>query len=111
MEQLLYIASCDPQGGILRCRLTGGGKLELMEHIPLDRPMWLCREEKYLYALLREPFPAESGMAAFEIQPDGRLLPSGILQPTLGTIGCHALAAWDQVYAAHYTSGTVTRLN
>lgn len=110
MEQLFYLASCDPQGGILRCRLTGSGKVELLEKIPLDRPMWLCREGKQLYALLREPFPGESGMAAFEIQPDGKLLPAGSLQPTSGTIGCHAIAAWGAVYAAHYTSGTVSRL-
>lgn len=110
MEQFVYIASCDPSGGILRCRLTDRGTLELLEHTVLDRPMWLCRDGQQLHALLREPFPEGSGMISFGIQPDGRLLAGEALQPTSGTIGCHALAAWGRIYAAHYTSGTVSRL-
>ncbi|MBP3683756.1 MAG: lactonase family protein [Oscillospiraceae bacterium] len=110
MEQFLYIASCDPHGGILHCRLSDGGNLEMLEHTALDRPMWLCRDKQYLYALLREPFPGESGLAAFEIQAGGKLCPTGSIQPTSGTIGCHALAAWEHIYAVHYASGTVSRL-
>lgn len=110
MEQHLYIASHDPQGGILHCRLTDSGKVELLDKTDLDRPAYLCREGNRLYAVLREPFPMQSGVAAFEIRQDGTLAPSGEILPVHGTVACHILALKGQVYTANYLSGSTTRL-
>ena len=110
MAQFVYIASHENQGGILRCRLTDGGKLELLDKTPLDRPSYLCREGKKLYALLREPFMMQSGIAEFAIQPDGALIQQGKILPTHGTVGAHILAVNGQVYSANYLSGTTTRM-
>ena len=94
MEQTIYVASQDPQGGIYRYSLSRQGKLTLQQKYPVDRPAYLCAEGNRLYALLREPFAMQSGIAAFEIQPDGSLVSLGPGQPTHGTVASHVLA-WE----------------
>lgn len=110
MPQFLYIASHDTNGGILLCALHGDGKLELIEKFPLDRPAYLCIDGNHLYAVMREPFMQQSGVATFEIQPDGRLRLIGDIQPVHGTVAAHILSAKGKVYTANYLSGTTTCL-
>jgi len=110
MEQYLYIASHDTQGGILRCRLDDSGKLTLLSKTLLDRPAYLCAEGNRLYAAMREPFMLQSGVAAFEIRPDGTLRRAGDIQPVHGTVAAHILAVKGRVYTANYLSGSTTLL-
>lgn len=110
MEQYVYIASHHMEGGILRCKLTDQGKLEQLEVYPVDRPAYLCREKDRLYAVLREPFQMQSGVATFEIQREGRLCRLGEMRPTHGTVSAHILAVNGQVYTANYLSGSTTCL-
>lgn len=110
MRRTLYIASQDATGGILRCTLSEEGKLELVERCPVDRPAYLCRDGRKLYALLREPFQMQSGVAEFDILPDGSLERAGEILPAHGTIGAHIYAREGRVYTANYLSGTTTLL-
>lgn len=108
MEQTVYVASHDPQGGILRFSLSDEGRLKERERYPLDRPAWLCVEGNRLYAVLREPFMMQSGIASFEIQPDGSLRQLGKIQPVHGTVSAHILAWEGRLYSANYLTGTTT---
>ena len=110
MARFVYLASQDREGGILRCTLSPEGKLELVDRCPIDRPAYLCAEGNRLYALLREPFQMQSGVAEFVIQPDGALEQVGEIQPVHGTISAHILAKNGRVYCANYLSGTTTRM-
>lgn len=106
MEQTIYVASHDPAGGILRFCLSDSGKLTLVDRYPLDRPAYLCREGDRLYALLREPFMMHSGVATFEILPDGALKQMDGILPTHGAVAAHILAWRGRLYAANYLTGT-----
>jgi len=106
----LYIASQDADGGILRCRLTDAGQIELLEKYPIDRPSFLCMDGTKLYALLREPFLFQSGAAEFDILPDGSLRQVGDIQPAFGTISAHILRHRDHTYIANYCSSSTSRL-
>lgn len=110
MAQIVYVASHDPKGGIVRFSLSEEGKLTFLEQYPLDRPAHLCAEGNRLYALLREPFMMQSGVAAFEIREDGDLQKNGPVQPVHGTVGAHILCHKGMVYTANYLTGTTTRM-
>ena len=110
MEQILYIASHELQGGILRCGLSDGGKLTVLDKVALDRPAYLCVEGNRLYAVLREPFMMQSGVASFEILPEGELRQLGPIEPAHGTVAAHVLARNGVVYTANYLTGTTTRM-
>ena len=110
MPQYFYIASQDPQGGILCCQLTPEGQLKLLHRTEIDRPAFLAAGEGRLYALLREPFQMQSGIAAFHIGADGALTQEGPILPVHGTISAHILCHRGQVYTANYLSGTTTRM-
>lgn len=110
MEQMIYVASHDPQGGIYRFSLSGDGRLTLLERYPMDRPAWLCRSGNKLYALLREPFMMHSGVAEFDIRPDGSLQQVGKIRPTHGAVAAHILCWRGSLYAANYLTGTTVRL-
>lgn len=110
MAEFIYVASHDVEGGIARFTLSDGGKLTLVDRYPIDRPAFLCREGNKLYALLREPFMMQSGVATFEILADGSLKQLGSVQPVHGTVAAHILAHKGNVYTANYLTGTTTRL-
>lgn len=110
MDQILYVASQDAQGAILRMTLDENGQLTLVDRTPAERAAYLCIEKNRLYALLREPFQMQSGVASYEILPDGSLRPDGPVQPVHGTISAHIWAKGGDVYTANYLSGSVTRL-
>ena len=107
---LLYIASQDAAGGILRCRLTPAGQIHLIEKIEADRPAYLCREGRRLYAALREPFDQQSGVVGYDMDADGALRQATEVLPTHGPIGCHITAAHGRVYCANYFGGSTILL-
>ena len=106
----LYIASQDKDGAILCCTLTPDGQLRQLHRFPIDRAAFLAAEGRTLYALLREPFMMQSGVAALGVADDGSLTPAGEVQPVHGTISAHILAWKGRVYTANYLSGTTTLL-
>lgn len=106
----LYIASQDITGGIFRCRLTESGQIELVEKYEIDRPAFLNTDGKKLYALLREPFLFQSGVAEFDILSDGSLKQAGEIQPVFGTISAFVLPHRGRVYTANYCSSNTSRL-
>lgn len=110
MAEFIYVASHDPEGGIARFTLSEGGKLTLVDQFPIDRPAFLCTEGNKLYAVLREPFMMQSGVATFEILGDGSLMQLGSVQPVHGTVAAHILAHNGNVYTANYLTGTTTRM-
>lgn len=110
MSHYLYIASQDVTGGILCCRLTADGRLEQLHRTSVDRPAFLCAGDGKLFALLREPFQMQSGIATYRIQPDGSLLPEGDIAPVHGTVSAHILHHRGRLYTANYLSGTTTRM-
>lgn len=107
---LLYIASQDADGGVLCCRLTEEGQIELLQKHPIDRPAFLAAGDHRLFALLREPFLFQSGVAEFPILPDGSLGHLGRIQPVFGTIAAHILRHRGHTYVANYCSSCTSRL-
>lgn len=107
---LVYIASQDEAGGILRCELDPEGRLWPLERVAVDRPAYLCREGDRLYAVLREPFPQQSGVVSFQILANGALKPLTPPQPVHGAVGCYILAWRGSVYCANYLSGSTIRM-
>lgn len=110
MEKHILVGSCDSEGGVIGFALNDSGKLRLTSLTPLDRPMYLCKDGDTLYALLREPFMQQSGVAELKIDPDGTVSQQGEIIPTHGSISCHILKFAGQVYTANYLSGSVTCL-
>lgn len=101
-------ASCDPDGGMYRYRLYGDGRLEVIQKIPMDRPMYFAHENGLLYAVLRAPFPENADSGILCVQKDGTLMDG--ISSTKGEVGCHIAVDNGDVYAANYTSGSVIRL-
>lgn len=107
---LFYIASQDVGGGVLLCRLAQDGQIGLLETYPLDRPAFLAKDGDRLFALLREPFLFQSGVAEYAVLPDGTLKQEGDIQPVFGTIAAHILRYRGRTYIANYCSSGVSRL-
>lgn len=110
MATYFYIASQDREGGILCCHLTEDGQLQLLHRVAVDRVAYLCAGAGKLYALLREPFQMQSGIATFCIGSDGTLTQEGPILPVHGTISAHILYHRGQLYTANYLSGTTTKM-
>lgn len=102
----VYIASHDSGGGILRCGLSVGGGLSLIEKYPLDRPSYLCAEGDTLHALLREPFRMQSGIVGFRILGGGALERLGDPEPTHGAVAAYITSVRGRVYCANYLTGS-----
>ena len=107
---LFYIASQDAGGGILLCNLTEDGQIQLLHKYPIEKPAYLSKEGNKLFALLREPFLFQSGVAEFDILPDGSLEQVGEIQPAFGTISAHILRHRGRTYVAHYCSSSTSLL-
>ncbi len=107
---LFYIGSQDAEGGILLCNLTDNGQIALVKKYPIEKPAYLTIGEGKLFALLREPFLFQSGVAEFNLLPDGSLERVGEIQPTFGTISAHILRHRGRTYTANYCSSSTTLL-
>ena len=108
MDREFYVASQDRDGGILRCAIDAQGCVRQRDFYPLDRVAWLASAGNRLYALMREPFMMQSGIAEFETGADGKLRRKGEIMPVHGTVAAHLLPWKGRLYSANYLSGTVT---
>lgn len=107
---IIYIASRDENGGIMRCSLTEDGQLDVADITPVDRPAFLCSDGQLLYALLREPFQLMSGVCCYRMDQDGGLLPRGEIRSTHGLYSAHVYAGDGKIWIANYIDGTVALL-
>ena len=110
MKTSFYTASQDKNGGILLCDIDGNGVITQRGFTALPGVAWLAKEGRRLYALLREPYPMQSGVLSFELMEDGRLGTPGELIPTHGSISAHLLCRDGKQYVANYLSGTTVLL-
>lgn len=110
MKTSFYTASQDKDGGILLCELDENGVITQRDFTPLPGVAWLAKEGGRLCALLREPYPMQSGVLSFDITADGRLGAPGELIPTHGSISSHLLCRDGKKYVANYLSGTAVLL-
>ena len=105
----IYIAGCDPVGGIYHYRLENG--LNFVNKYDVDRPMWITFDEnddEYLYILLRElTDDLHSGVTRCKVAPDGSLYGFEIPVLTEGRCACHASVSGDLLYLVNYLSGNV----
>lgn len=105
MKCSFFIASCATDGGLRRYEWQDG-QVTLKEHIALDRPMYLAKDEECVYALLRCPFPDSPNSALVQIR-------NGQVQwqiDTKGVVAAHLCVEGQVVYCANYLSGNIVRL-
>ena len=110
-EYIIYLVSCDTNGGIHRYILTKEGKLEFCKKHNLDRPMFIIESEGIIYALLREPYnDGISCAASYKIKEDGSLTQIGNITKLDGVVACHMAISPDSkyLYSANYMSGSVS---
>jgi len=105
MERFLYIAGCDKQGGIYSCRLSEDGNCEIIHKTPCDSPMFLAKENGYLYAVLRGD--KESLLTRYKIGENGMLYDMEELGKSGGECGCHLTLNDGVAYIANYLSGSI----
>lgn len=106
----IYIASCVPDGGILRYEMSESGKLKFIDKTPLDRPMYMTEYDGRLYVIVREYDGKNSGVVSYKINADGVLSDMQDHGSAMGECGCHILADECGIYCANYISGSVSRL-
>lgn len=99
-----WVASCTPQGGIYRYRLSRDGEMEQLQKLPMPSPMYLQCTKDRLWALLRAPFQdsEESGLMTFDLKTEKSNLLS-----TKGIVACHLAVDGEEVYCANYLSGSI----
>lgn len=109
----IYIASCAPDGGILRCGLNGAGELIPTEFVPLDRPMYMAFENGTLYVLLRAPFPGRnnSGLVRIRLDAQGRMESPAQPESCPGVVSAHLSLMNGRIYTANYISGDISLLH
>ena len=109
----IYIAACssEERGGIWHCRLDGD-ELRTVGHYPLDRPMYLAIDGDKLYVLIRQPDEDSklSGLASYDIAPDGSLHNMSKIVSTKGIVACHLDVIGGVPYVVNYLSGNVVRM-
>ena len=108
----IYIASCDQNGGIYHFDLDETGKMKKKGFTPMDRPMYMVIKDRKMYILLRAPFDDnnESGLIAYDIDDDGKLINPSEIISTKGEVACHLAVYGELVYCVNYISGSVIRL-
>lgn len=107
----VYVASCAKNGGIYHYRLHKGN-LELDNKVEMDRPMYMAMSKDKMYVLLREVFEnKESGMIAYDIDADGKLLNPSDVITTKGEVACHLMVDGNDVYCTNYLSGSVIKIH
>jgi len=106
----VYIASCDPQGGIYHYEMSREGKLTLLDITPMDSPKYMILADDRMYVILRGGDVSGSGLQCFDIDADGKLCNPSAVQSTKGTEGCHIAVSGETVYCANYGSGSIIRM-
>jgi len=104
-----YVASCEKDGGIYKCRYSEG-KSEILGKTQLDRPMYMIIRGSNMHVILRECFDgAHSGIITLNTE-NGELYQTGSAVSTEGVVACHLCTLGDDIYAVNYLSGSITRL-
>ena len=107
----IYIASCDPKGGVYQYRIDGNGVWQSVGFTPMDRPMYLAAHENTMYVILRAPFDNDhSGLITYETDADGRLRNPSAIASTKGIVACHHAIVDGCVYGVNYLSGNVIKM-
>ena len=106
----IYIASCDPSGGIHHYTFDGG-KLTFCEKTDLDRPMYTVIDGGRAYVLLKCVYGDTKfgGLVGFDVDKYGRFVNPTPVQPSQGVVPCHLCVEDGDVYAVNYLSGNVVK--
>lgn len=112
MHDLIYIASCESDGGIYSFLMCEDGSLVKKDFCPCDRPMYMVRDGNRICTTLRQPFEHSpcSGVVCIESDSHGKLSSSGPVISTHGRIAAHLCTEGNSVYIANYSSGNITLL-
>lgn len=107
----IYIAACEPDGGIMHGEISDSGKIEIKDTAYCDRPMYLALKGQRLYTLLRKPDEGSpySGLTYFNVNKDGSLGEQGDIMSTKGEVACHLAVLDSGIYAVNYISGSVIK--
>ncbi len=109
-----YAASCNPSGGIHRLSICEDGKFSHLGFTACDRPMYLAKGKRRLYAILRCPEDKigdmSSYLAEYSVRPGGTLKLASPLMNTHGCVACHLSVIDGDVYVANYSSGNVVKM-
>ena len=103
-----FVASCVPDGGVYRYRLYDDGRVEALQKIPMDCPMFLAEQNGIMYAILRAPFPGSNDSGLLCVDANGE--PIGKLHSTHGEVACHLTVCQGDVWCSNYISGSVFKL-
>ena len=103
----VYAASCTQEGGLYRYQLYSDGTLCARDRIPLDRPMYFIKRGEAFPTLMRAPasLAGESGCVTCRF---GGPVPAPI--GTGGKVACHLSEANGRLYAANYSSASVSEI-
>jgi len=109
-----YAASCNPSGGIHRLSICEDGKFSHLGFTECDRPMYLARGKRRLYAILRCPEERignmSSYLAEYSIRSGGNLKLASQPLITHGCVACHMSVIDGDIYVANYSSGNVVKM-
>ena len=107
----IYISSCTKDGGVYHYLLNENGKLEYIDKLAVDCPMYQIYDGKKMYILLRAPFESndDSGLICAEV--DGYSLVNKT-EPvtTKGRVACHLCKSDNDIYCVNYVSGSVIKM-
>ncbi len=112
MDNLIYIASKNKNGGIYKYEFSKGNGYIKKEFFPLDSPMYMIIKDYKMHILLRSPFENKhSGYVSCNVDGNGDLSCFSKIVSTNGEIACHLTEFKGKVYCVNYTSGDVTKVD
>lgn len=107
----IYISSCSKNGGVYHYNLNSDGKLEFIDKLDADSPMYHIEDNGKMYILLRSPFEnsPDSGLISADIDNYSLI---GKTEPvsTKGLVACHLCKENDDIYCVNYSSGSVIKM-
>lgn len=110
-----YAASCNPSGGIHHFAIHSDDKLCHLGFTPCDRPMYMARGPRRLYAILRCPEERVGNMTSFlaeyAVRPKGKLKLISKPKSTRGCVACHLSIIDGEVYVANYASSNIVKMS
>ena len=108
----IYIASCEENGGIYRCRIHKDGIPYIESFAPMDKPMYMTISDGKMYVLLRAPFQnsSDSGLIIYDIGSDGNLTNPSEIYSTKGEVACHLAVDHGDVFCTNYISGSIVKM-
>ena len=109
MDRIIYVAGCDKEGGIYSVRLCDDGKCEIINKTPCDRPMFLAKENGYLYVTIHGD--DEGVIGRYKIGENGALSDYEELGTSGGLCSCHICVNNGDVYSANYVSGSISKVS